>query len=698
MELFKGSTQDTSVKMDNETFVEQETTGTRVRSAVELNNPLIYGNEAIRIVNRTTSTLDTMKSATGGEAGDGGLIGKGLSKLTGGKVSSISQARDAVNSKLGIPSNPIPTRLIGDISKLPSNEPITQDSVGSGLQGTQLGALLKSTNGGNPKTLAKQALGKGIGLAKDKLRGALFGQGQSIGDVIGDDNGVRLTYNDKNTYTRFNQEERNIFDEGGIVPPASEPPLPFAGQSSDRIDLRKVSPVYGIGRGRYGHSANAYVYNPDKPRKGERMPSYFPDNPYLGGKNKSTPLESIYGIGKKGRLINLDKVSPSDDYTLDDEQAFIKIGNDVYKDFVPVWFRKKGSEKPIAFRAILSGITETTTPSWSSNKFIGNPYSFYMYDGIERGLSFNIKLFATGPDVLNSIWERLKILTAYAYPTISQGLTTPPIIEFRLGSMYNGKTAFIENLTYTIPDESNWETNDESIGYLPKTIDVSISVKFIEQQGSEDRLYDFTISKAAADAINEKREATAVSGDPQTGGGEEQKPPKMTTKGESKLKVIKKGIKTTNPLAGLSIPSIPTDLEPGKVNPKESQSGLADKNDGKTPVEMAKSSGGTKPEDSKMLTPMQKEVIRWEIAPVSIEYRLITRRELPKEFTPNTGEDWSVSCYVYCKNNQGTESWVQINQYGDIHDYRILQGKDRDEARKRLDEARERAIDRALGL
>lgn len=584
LELFKGSSQDTSVKPETETLVEQETSGIRIRSAVELNNPLIYGNESIRIVNRTTSTVEDMKQQTGGEAADGGLIGQGLSKLTGGKVSSISQARDAVNSKLGIPSNPIPSRLIGDIGKLHSREPITKDNVGEGLQGTQLGALLKSTGGGNPKDLAKQALGKGIGLAKDKLRGALFGQGESIGDAIGDDNGIRLTYNDQNTYSKYNREERNIFDEGGEIPPSSEPAIPFGNQSLTRIDLRLTSPIYGVTRRRYGTTPNSYENL--RTRKGEKLPNYSPVSPFVGyGKhNKQTPLESVYGIGKSGYGQNLDTVSPSEEYTLDDNQAFIKVGDKVYTDFIPVWFRKKGTEKPIAFRAILSGITETTSPSWSSNKFVGNPYSFYMYDGVERALSFNIKLFATSEIILSTIWERLKILTAYSYPTISQGLTTPPIIEFRLGSMYSSKTAFIESLTYTIPDESNWETNGE-LGYLPKTVDVSISLKFIEQQGSEDRLYDFTISKEAAKTINEKREANKVSGDTQTGGEETQ--PKMTPKGEGKIKVNVKGIKSANPLApkGLSIPS---DLLPGKVNPKESQSGVADKLGGKTPSEAIK--------------------------------------------------------------------------------------------------------------
>lgn len=584
LELFKGSPQDTSVKPETETLVEQETSGIRIRSAVELTNPLIYGNESIRIVNRTTSTVEDMKQQTGSEAANGGLVGQGLSKLTGGKVSSISQARDAVNSKLGIPSNPIPSRLIGDIGKLPSTEPITKDNVGEGLQGTQLGALLKSTGGGNPKDLAKQALGKGIGLAKDKLRGALFDQGQSIGDVIGDDNGIRLTYNDQNTYSKYNREERNIFDEGGEIPPPNEPAIPFGNQSLTRIDLRLTSPIYGVTRRRYGNTSNSYENL--RTRKGEKLPNYSPVSPFVGyGKhNKQTPLESVYGIGKGGYNQNLDTVSPSEEYTLDDNQAFIKVGDKVYTDFIPVWFRKKGTEKPIAFRAILSGITETTSPSWSSNKFVGNPYSFYMYDGVERALSFNIKLFATSEIILSTIWERLKILTAYSYPTISQGLTTPPIIEFRLGSMYSSKTAFIESLTYTIPDESNWETNGE-LGYLPKTVDVAISLKFIEQQGSEDRLYDFTISKEAAKSINEKREANQVSGDTQTGG--EEKPPKMTPNGEGKIKVNVKGIKSVNPLApkGLSIPS---DLLPGKVNPTESQSGVADKLGGKTPSEAIK--------------------------------------------------------------------------------------------------------------
>ena len=118
-ELYEGQsnwifgTNYTSLKSDTETLVEQETSGIRIKSAVELNNPLIYGNESIRIANRTTKSVEDMKNSTGGESPDGGLIGKGISKLTGGKLNSISDVRNFANNKLGMGIIAIPTYVDG---------------------------------------------------------------------------------------------------------------------------------------------------------------------------------------------------------------------------------------------------------------------------------------------------------------------------------------------------------------------------------------------------------------------------------------------------------------------------------------------------------------------------------------------------------------------------------------------------------
>ena len=189
LELFKGSPQDKQVKAERETFLEQETSGIRIGSLVEVNNPLIYGNEATRIALRSTPLVEEMKSKTDGNGGDGGLIG--------GK---ISEARNFVNDKLGIPSAQTPTRVVDKIEKLKSSDVIDTDIIGS--NGTGFGKFLKDSGGGNPATLGKQALGNGIGLVKDKIRGKLFGKPQTIGEVVGEP--TQLDYNNTNPYSNSN--------------------------------------------------------------------------------------------------------------------------------------------------------------------------------------------------------------------------------------------------------------------------------------------------------------------------------------------------------------------------------------------------------------------------------------------------------------------------------------------------------------
>tara|TARA_B110000858_G_C17808095_1_gene479181 strand:+ start:4063 stop:6201 length:2139 start_codon:yes stop_codon:yes gene_type:complete len=581
LELFHDSEFKESVKSDTETLVGQETSGIRVKSAVELNNPLIYGNEATRIVNKSTSVLEDMKKGTSGtefSGGDGGLIGKGIGKLTGGKLNSIGDVRDKVNSKLGIPSNQIPSRVVKGLDK----EHNSQTPVVPGENGTELGKLLKES-GGNPSTIGKQALGKGIGAAKDSLRGELFGKGADVGTAkssggLGGKEYAILETNNTITYSDANETKR--LKSAKTVKEDLE---------GTKLDLSKVSPIYGLKRdnGIFGKSPGevqkeTYGFISRDKSELSRFSTLKPYN----GKDKKPAMESSYRLGTKD---GINTILPSDDYTME-KDAFIKVGEDVYKDFIPVWFKKHGSEKPIVFRAIISGLSETTSPSWSSNKFIGNPYSFYMYDGVERSLAFNIKLFASSPLELVGMWDRLKILTSYTYPTINGGLATPPIIQFRIGSIYSGKAGFIESLTYSIPDESNWETNGE-LGWLPKMIDASVGIKFIETQGDEDRLYDMDISKAAVKTINDERQANSDMESSRTDGESDTPNTDEVATVEAKKSVAGElgPIPKLKSLSG-DKQQEETAIPPkeGEVNPIKSQSATADAFDGKSPTVAAR--------------------------------------------------------------------------------------------------------------
>ena len=586
LELFKGSPQDKSVKANKETLVEQETSGIRVKSAVEVNNPGIYGNEATRIVTRSTPDLEKMKKGTGGEAGDGGLIGKGLSKL--GVDGGIGGLRDKVNTTLGIPVNQIPSRVIEDIKDQDSQTPVV-----SGQNGTEVGKLLKES-GGNPKTIIRQAGGKLIGKAKDKLRGALFGSPDTLGAATPEGPKV-IEYTDKETYSKQAKDEnRKSY--------SNKDDFKVGEDKDGKLDLTLVSPLYGVRRaggtksqtGEFGKSE--YAFKVDGGYAAQSYAPNKPENTYMGGKS-DTPLYSVFGLGV-GDSINL--LSPGDEYTLDDNNAFAKQGDKVLYDFIPVWMKKIGSSKPIMFRALISGLTENVSPSWSTSKFVGNPYNFYTFDSIERSTSFNLKMYCNSSTELAVNWEKITKITQMTYPSVGAQYANAPIMRFRIGDIYNNKTGFIDSLTYTIPDDSNWETDGKS-GYLPKIIDVAISIKFIESPGTEDRPYDYTISKAAAKAINDKRGANAEIGASQTEGDgsvSDEKPPKEETQGgkllgnakeDAKSKLNKTGDKIKNTAGAIkSAVTKPADQESAKLADNANQGGTADKLDGKTPAEKIK--------------------------------------------------------------------------------------------------------------
>jgi len=679
-EIYKGQsnwvfgTNYTSVKPDKDTVIEQETSGIRIKSAVELNNPLIYGNESVRIANRSTSSVEKMKQATGGSAGDGGLIGQGLGKITegkfgkfvfGGKVTSLNQARDGINSRLGIPNAMIPTYVDGHGGLQAGIEPDTMITLGkirNDANGTEFGKFLKQTGGGNFRTIGRNILGQGISLVKDKLRDTLFGSPAGLGENEPTNGGYE--YSSVNPYSttirnnQYNEPEndklqllesqatdkidelksktKNLLNKNkpvGKVTPSIEYTdtekystvnLPFTQNDSretqlslpdseKEVDLKKdvaeklnkkktlgdsissnnqrnYSPnstytsytdtyiteesvdtdiqtptaetenelqrktdlsqeknkKLGEGKSTNTNYSNELKYSDivreeatDDDQSGNftridlsvlpqnassreskffRLKGYS-KNPYTsenkypknsGESGTSENMESLYGITNGGDRINSEGLTGN-------TEELEKL------DLIPFWIKPKGG-KSVHFRTSVTGITETVSPSWSTSKFFGNPFSFYTYDGVERNLALTLQMFCYNPTELATMWQKIEFLSKQAYPKVATHndikYANPPILTFRLGDIYNNKTCFIESLSYTIPDNSNWEIDIDGL-QLPKLVDVSITFKFIEQVGDEQALYSYKRSDDAIKLVNEKRGAQggSFSGDSQTGGG-----------------------------------------------------------------------------------------------------------------------------------------------------------------------------------
>jgi hypothetical protein len=448
LELFKKSTLDTAVKADTETFREQESSGIRVKSAVDLNNPLIYGNQTLRIATRSTTTLDRMKMNRTADAGSSaalqitrGLIGVGLTAATAGVVDTASSGRDMLENIgtefLGMPTRQIPSSVYNRIilqdtfGEYDTSKPI--QAVGTS---TEIGKLLTSIGGGSPDTIKRQAIGKGIGFAKDKVREKLFGIPANLEPGDGNEQGFTQLYSNKNK------------------------------------------------------------------------------------KSNNTPnsLETYRGISNDGDTINL--LTTNDSYTIDDNGK-ITYGSTIVKDLIPFYIGHI-KNRPTLFRANILGLSENVSPSWSTHKFLGNPFNFYTYSGVERSVQFNLQIYAGSKAELATNWEKISQLTAMTYPTInSNRLVDPPIIKFRLGDIYKDKYGYIESLSYEIPDNGIWETEEDGHA-LPRFITASITIKFIEDVSVLNGIYGYKKSSQAVDAANTQLQQNAVNTNPVTNTGASQ--------------------------------------------------------------------------------------------------------------------------------------------------------------------------------
>jgi hypothetical protein len=183
-------------------------------------------------------------------------------------------------------------------------------------------------------------------------------------------------------------------------------------------------------------------------------------------------------------------------------------------DFISLKFYSTYQDKHVQFRCTVKELTETFTPSWDTNKFIGNPFNFYTYGGVERSLQFTFKVFSLNALEHKKAWNRLSFLSSLTYPQDYKGLVgavAPPLIQFTLGDMYKGKDAIIDSLSYSVDETIPWEigTNAKLAGpilstgpsgylfvpdttsisdvsnyKLPMIINVDITLKFLESRNS----------------------------------------------------------------------------------------------------------------------------------------------------------------------------------------------------------------------
>lgn len=527
MLLARGARKVAGIRTD-ESLVEEELTGLRVIRFGSI--PMIYGSDIPRITLRTTDSLSKMKAETSGEvSGASGLMAK------------IGNVASSVKSALGLPTNAIPTFVVSGLEAEKLGETQKRmsqlEKVLKSAEGTAAGKLLgfigENAGGGTPDAIGRNLVGGAIKAGKQELGKKIFGSrgGTSLGLATGRiPTGITPTPSNEFPTLYTDKSLRNWgkygFNYGSLEPTTGAQRLKEdkKGNRYSKTIIKEGDDVNDLSTKQVVENVPTIKFT-DEPNRASKFSNKTKNENYKNV-SKENFLETKRGMYTIGDSVNVSGV-----YNGEGDEELDKL------DFVTLKFTSlgtiSGALRSANFRATISGLSETFSPSWSGQKFIGNPFNFYTYDGIERSVSFNFKVYSLNVLEHKKAWEKLNFLSGLTYPADYYGNSAikSPLIMFTLGDMYNKKASFIESLSYTIDDNTPWQVADKEQSHLnnivttttnalygppngiaqnpssteidmkgyrlPTIVDVAITLKFVENRketGTEDgnrKLYTF---------------------------------------------------------------------------------------------------------------------------------------------------------------------------------------------------------------
>ncbi len=206
----------------------------------------------------------------------------------------------------------------------------------------------------------------------------------------------------------------------------------------------------------------------------------------VGGEGSNIKAASEYGLGSglirtaQGKLYS---AGVSNTLQFPYGGKFGDINNRTLKplpkDFVKFRIRDAVNGKWIIFPAHLGTVTDTVSPEWSTEKYIGRPDSVHIYTGANRNVSFNFKVAAFTKQELPIIQEKMNALVGLGYPTFKKNFSqddevrpVAPYIYLTIGDLYNNTPGYFSNISLTFEENSTWEI-DEGL-QIPHYFDVSV--------------------------------------------------------------------------------------------------------------------------------------------------------------------------------------------------------------------------------
>jgi hypothetical protein len=212
------------------------------------------------------------------------------------------------------------------------------------------------------------------------------------------------------------------------------------------------------------------------------------------------------GLKERNYLIEKSKNGLLNNRTYDIQSLAKLVKENTGNDLQFIKIKIEGTYEYLLFPAAISGdIQDNMTPEWNSFKYVGSPFNTYRYNGVERKISFDFKVYWIDNGQQVVMRDKLRLLRLLAYPstnlrtiTLNESnpykptIFTPNTIQLSIGDLYNNLKGFVSNLSISVPQETTWATSNptflpanSNIVY-PHYVDVSFEMTIIENHSISD--------------------------------------------------------------------------------------------------------------------------------------------------------------------------------------------------------------------
>ena len=125
------------------------------------------------------------------------------------------------------------------------------------------------------------------------------------------------------------------------------------------------------------------------------------------------------------------------------------------------------------FRGAIGGLTDTSSPTWTGTGYAGRPDQVYNYSGVERTISFDLKVYAISHKQIKDMYQRVNKLYDLTRPTPDNVLAptrmSAPLTRLTIGDYIN-EQVIMTSLTVAPEEELSWEINDPDQDYPSNTL------------------------------------------------------------------------------------------------------------------------------------------------------------------------------------------------------------------------------------